>query len=445
METVTMSYEELDRVSVVERVIAKRLTQREAGRMLGLTSRQVRRLCQAYGRDGPVGLASKHRGRPSNRRLSSTLRRDALYTVRSRYEGFGPTLAHEKLTELHGLELSVETLRHWMIEDGLWTPRARREPRIQQPRRRRPCRGELIQIDGSDHEWFEERAPRCTLLVFVDDATSALMELLFCESESAFSYFTALRSYLDQHGKPVALYSDKAGVFRVNRKKPQGGTGVTQFGRALTSLNIDILCANTPAAKGRVERAHLTLQDRLVKELRLREISDVDAANAFAPEFIEDYNRRFARAPRSEHDAHRPLQRSEDLARVFSWQETRLVSKSLTLNYKRVLYVLDPTDAARAARGKPVGIEEREDGSLSFWHGERPLQATAFPKDHAVRQGDVVDNKRLSAALEFIKEQQRERTEKKIAKPSTTRREARLLRAGTPRRHEAGSEVVTPP
>jgi hypothetical protein len=164
-------------------VLEQRLTQREATRMLGLTSRQVRRLCQAYGRDGPAGLASKHRGRTSNRRLSSALRRESLAIVRSRYEGFSPTLAHEKLTELHGLDLSVETLRHWMIEDGLWIPRARRAPRIQQPRRRRPCRGELIQIDGSDHEWFEGRAVRCTLLVFVDDATSALMELLFCESE----------------------------------------------------------------------------------------------------------------------------------------------------------------------------------------------------------------------------------------------------------------------
>ena len=297
METVTMSYEELDRVGVIERVIEKRLTQREAARMLGLTSRQLRRLRRAYGRDGPGGLASKHRGRPSNRRLPAELRREAVATVRARYEGFGPTLAHEKLTEWHGLQLSVETLRHWMIEDGLWVPRARREPRIQQPRRRRPCRGELIQIDGSDHEWFEERAVRCTLLVFIDDATSALMELLFCESESAFSYFTAMRSYLEQHGKPVALYSDKAGVFQVNKKDPRGGAGVTQFSRALSSLNIDILCANTPAAKGRVERAHLTLQDRLVKELRLREISDVEAANGFAPEFIADYNRRFARVP----------------------------------------------------------------------------------------------------------------------------------------------------
>jgi transposase-like protein len=443
METVSMSYEELDRASVVERVIERRLTQREAARMLGLTSRQVRRLRRAYERDGPGGLASKHRGRPSKRRLPCELRREALATVRSRYEGFGPTLAHEKLTELHGLRLSVETLRHWMIGDGLWIPRARREPRIQQPRRRRPCRGELIQIDGSDHEWFEERAVRCTLLVFVDDATGALMELRFCESESAFSYFTAMRSYLEQHGKPVALYSDKATVFRVNRKEPRGGNGVTQFSRALSSLNIDILCANTPAAKGRVERAHLTLQDRLVKELRLREISDLEAANAFAPEFIADYNRRFARAPRSEHDAHRPLQASDDLARIFSWQETRLVSKSLTLNYKRVLYVLDPTDAARAARGRRVGIEEREDGSLSFWHGEHALLAMAFPKEHGVQQGEVVESKRLSATMDFIKE--RQRTEAKVAKPSTTLRKARLLRAGTPRRTTTGSSVEAGP
>jgi hypothetical protein len=445
METVSMSYEELDRVGVIERVIEKRLTQREAARMLGLTSRQVRRLRRGYEQDGARALASKHRGRPSNRRLPSELRREALATVRGQYEGFGPTLAHEKLTERHDLRLSVETLRHWMIEDGLWVPRARREPRIQQPRRCRPCRGELIQIDGCDHEWFEERAGRCTLLVFVDDATSALMELLFCESESAFSYFAAMRSYLEQHGKPVALYSDKAGVFRVNKKEPQGGTGLTQFTRALGSLNIDILCANTPAAKGRVERAHLTLQDRLVKELRLRGISDVEAANAFAPEFIADYNRRFARAPRSEHDTHRPLQPSDDLARIFSWQETRLVSKSLTLNYKRVLYVLDPTDAARAARGQRVGIEEREDGSLSFWHGENPLLATAFPKEHGVQQGEVVESKRLSEVMDIIKERQRERTEAKIAKPSTTLRKARLLRAGAHRRTATGSSAEGQP
>ena len=248
-----------------------------------------------------------------------------------------------------------------------------------------------------------------------------------------------------QHGKPVALYSDKATIFRVNRKEPRGGTGVTQFSRVLGSLNIDILCGNTLAAKGRVERAHLTLQDRLVKELRLREISDLEAANAFAPEFLADYNRRFARAPRSEHDAHRPLQPSDDLARIFSWQETRLVSKSLTLHYKRVLYVLDPTDVARAARGKRVGIEEREDGSLSFWHGDNELLATAFPKEHGLRPGDVVESKRLSETMELIKERQRERIGAKVAKPSTNLRKARLLRARTPRRTTPGSSAKARP
>jgi hypothetical protein len=269
------------------------------------------------------------------------------------------------------------------------------------------------------------------------------MELLSCESELAFSYFATMRSYLEQHGKPVTLYSDKAGVFRVHKKEAQCGAGVTQFGCALSCLNIDIVCANTPAAKGRVERARRTLQDRLVKELRLRGISDVEAANAFAPDFKADYNRRFACAPRSKHDAHRPLQPSDDLARVFSWQETRFVSKSLPLNYKRVLYVLDPTEATRAARSKAVGIEEREDGSLRFWHGEHELLATAFPEEHRVQQGEVVENKRLSAALDFIQKQQRELTEAKIAKPSTTRRDARLLRAETPRRAAMGSSAET--
>ena len=372
-------------------------------------------------------MASQPRGRPSNRQLSSALRREVLATVRARYEGFGPTLAHEKLTEGHGVYLSVETLRHWMIADGLWVERARRAPRIQQPRRCRSCRGELIQIDGCNHEWFEARAGRCTLLVFVDDATSALMQLLFCESESAFSYFAALRDYLETHGKPVALYSDKAGVFRNNRKEPKGGTGVTQFSRALSSLNIDIVCATTPAAKGRVERAHLTLQDRLVKELRLRAISDVAAANAFAPAVLADDNRRFARAPRSEHDAHRSLLPSNDLDRIFSWQETRRVSKSLTLNYKRVLYVLDPTEAARTASGQRIGIEEREDGSLAFWHGEHALLATAFPREHGVQQGQVVESKRLSETLEIIKTRQRARAAATIATPTTTLRKARLL------------------
>ncbi len=182
-----------------------------------------------------------------------------------------------------------------------------------------------------------------------------------------------------------------------------------------------------------------------MKELRLRKISDIDGANAFAPEFIADSNRRFARVARSEHDAHRSLQPAVDLDRIFSLQETRRVSKNLTLNDKRVLYVLDPTDASRAARRQRVRIEEQEDGSLRFWHGEHELRATAFPKDHSVRQGEVIESKYLSATMDSIREKQRRRAEEQIAKPSTTLRDARLLRAGTPRRTAPSAPLENPP
>ena len=199
----------------------------------------------------------------SSRACSGTL-------VESRCSDFGPTLAAEKLREIPGVVVSVETLRRWMIAAELWVPRSQRARRVHQPRHRRSCVGELVQIDGCEHAWFEDRAPKCTLLDYVDDATRRLMELRFVASESTFDYFAATQTYLERHGKPVAFYSDKASIFRVHGAEARRSGGVTQFGRALSELNIEILCANTPQAKGRVERAHLTLQDRLVKELRLR-------------------------------------------------------------------------------------------------------------------------------------------------------------------------------
>ena len=283
--TLTMSVKELDRVELLGRVIERRLTQRQAAAQLGLSLRQVERLCRALRQQGASGLVSRKRGRPSNRKLPEGLREHVLNLVRNRYSDFGPTLACEKLAEQHGVDVSRETLRLWMIDAGFWVPRVERRRRAYQPRYRRSCLGELVQIDGCEHAWFEDRGPKCTLLVYVDDATSRLMELRFVVSESAFDYFAATRSYLEHHGKPVALYSDKASIFRVVVAEAAKGTGITQFGRALSDLNIDIICANTPQAKGRVERAHLTLQDRLVKELRLRSISTLEAGNTYLPEF----------------------------------------------------------------------------------------------------------------------------------------------------------------
>jgi hypothetical protein len=325
-----MSRKELNRLEILGRVLERRLTQVESRLQLGLSVRQVGRLCRKLRAEGPAGLVSKKRGLASNRVLPSALRERSLDLIRSRYHDFGPTLAAEKLREHHDVVVSVETLRKWMIDAEIWVTRRRRAGRVHQPRHRRSCVGELIQIDGCDHEWFEERAARCTLLVYVDDATSRLMEIRFVASESTFDYFASTESYLRRHGKPVAFYSDQTSIFRITGSARNTG-GLTQFSRALSELNIDIVCANTPQAKGRVERAHLTLQDRLVKELRLREISTWEAANAHAPEFIEDYNKRFAKEPLSEHDAHRPVRDDENLALIFTWREDRKVSQNLTL------------------------------------------------------------------------------------------------------------------
>jgi hypothetical protein len=424
-ELVVMSRREIERAHVMRAIQERRLTQKQAASQLALSVRQVERLFACYKRDGPTGLVSRRRGQ-RNHVLPEELREEALSIVRTRYPDFGPTLAHEKLLEVHGLRMSVETLRKWMIEDGIWKTRAQRRKRIQQPRHRRDCYGELVQIDGSDHHWFEDRGPRCVLLVYVDDATGKLMALRMCESESAFSYFHATRAYLQRHGKPVALYSDKAGVFRVNAKTPKAGDGFTQFGRAMGDLNIDVICANTPAAKGRVERAHQTLQDRLVKELRLRGICTIDEANAYLPEFMDDYNRRFGRVARNDHDAHRPLLERDGLDDIFTWQEERRVTAQLTVHHKRTMYLLEPTPEAKAAAKKRVTVVEYEDGRVSIRFEGGALAARPFHKDGCVTQGAIVENKLLGGALTEIRKRQQQK-EKALVKSAKTKREKRIV------------------
>jgi transposase len=428
----TLSTREMDRLQVVLRIADRRLTQTAGAQILGISDRQMRRICRRFAQEGAAGLGSKRRGQ-SNRRLPVELRKEALALVRARYADFGPTLAQEKLLEQHDIRVAPETLRQWMIDDGIWLTRRQRKKRIQQPRHRRDCYGELVQIDGCEHHWFEDRSPKCVLLVYVDDATGKLMALRMCESESSFSYFHATRSYLLRHGKPVALYSDKAGVFRVNAKRPKGGDGFTQFGRAMNDLNIDVICANTPAAKGRVERAHQTLQDRLVKELRLRGISTMDDANRYLPEFMDDYNRRFGRVARNDHDAHRPLLERDHLDDIFTWQEQRRVTAQLTVHHKRTMYLLEPTEEAKAAAKKRVTVVEYEDGGVSIRYRGVPLAARPFHKDGCVTQGSIVENKLLSGALTEIRNRQQQR-EQALVRSAKSKREKRIVRdrfAGT--------------
>ncbi len=274
-----MTQKAIDRLSVIQQVVNRQLRQREAAVQLGLSIRQVKRLVARFRQEGPPGLVSRHLGRRPGNALSKAVRQEIMGLVHERYADFGPTLACEKLVEQHGYRLSVETLRQWMIAEGLWKPKKRKAARIHQRRPRRPCPGELVQIDGSPHDWFEGRGPCCTLIVFIDDATSKLMALHFVPAETTWAYLQTLRVYLAKYGRPVALYSDKHSIFRVNYPEREGE--LTQFTRALKTLDIEPIHANTPQAKGRVERANQTLQDRLVKELRLAGISDIEAANAF--------------------------------------------------------------------------------------------------------------------------------------------------------------------
>lgn len=402
-DTGMFTVKEINRLKILQDVIDRNLRPGQAAEMLGITPRHCSRLLKRYRQSGPLGMNNQSRGRTGNRLLPASLTDQALNIIRERYADFGPTLAREKLAENHGIVLGKETLRRLMIKTGLWVPRKKRAPKIQQPRYRRACCGELIQIDGCDHHWFENRAPACTALVYVDAATSRLMQLRFVKSESTFTYFEATRGYLEKHGKPLALYSDKASVFRINNKNATGGDGYTQFGRAMHELNIQTICANTSSAKGRVERAHLTLQDRLVKELRLRGISSADAANDFADEFMTDYNRRFGKAPRHDFDVHRPLETDDDLTTFFTWREPRRVSKSLTVQYDKVLYLIADSELSRRAIGKYIEVWHYPDGHKELRLNGAVLPYSTYDRLQEIDQGAIVDNKRLGRTLEFIK------------------------------------------
>jgi transposase len=393
----TMSKKEVTRVEVIQRTETKHLKQKEAAKVLGVSERHIRRMLRAYRQTGAEGMVSKRRGKPSNNQLKTEVRQQVIDLIYSQYPDFGPTFAHEKLTEKHGLELSRETVRKLMVIEGIWKPKKVKKLVVHQMRDRRACLGELVQIDGSPHAWFEERGEKCNLLVFIDDATGRLMELYFTPGETTFSYFAATERYLVRYGKPVAFYSDKNSIFKVNIKNALTGSGMTQFGRAMKELDIEIICANTPQAKGRVERAIQILQDRLVKELRLQGISSIETANEYAAEFLADYNARFAVPPRSSNDAHRPLGSKDDLERVFTLQEQRNLSKNLTLQYKNVIYQIQTSRPSYAMRKAQIIVCENNQGKIEILYKGQSLEYTIYQKQ--LRQAEVVSSKDIDHKL----------------------------------------------
>ncbi|EJB07058.1 integrase family protein [Rhizobium leguminosarum bv. trifolii WSM597] len=406
MGLIAMSERDLQRIEILSKVIAGRMTLVSAAHVLALSERQVRRLLERIRTDGAASIRHKAIGRPSNNRISDGVRDYAVTLVRERYADFGPTLAAEKLAERDGLRVSRETLRRWMTEAGLWLSRKQRRT-FHQPRLRREAYGELVKIDGSEHRWFEDRGDPCSLLVFVDDATGKLMQLRFVRSESAFSYFDALELYLKHHGAPIAFYSDKHSVFRVAKKDAKGGQGMTQFGRALSELNIEILCANSSQAKGRVERMNRTLQDRLVKELRLAGIDDMEAGNAFLPGFMEHHNARFALTPASPGDLHRPMNLAPDrLREILCKREQRYVGAQLTFSFERKRIMLAESEVTRGLAGRYVETYAYADDRLDVrWKGHS-LPYKVFDKDQRVTHAAITENKRLGDVLAYIKARQ---------------------------------------
>jgi Winged helix-turn helix len=450
MAVVSMSDEAFSRLDVLLAIEAGRVSVREACDLTGLQRRQMFRLLAGFRAHGAISLVSKRLGRPSNNRLPSAVRDLTMMIVKERYADFGPTLAAEKLASAHDCRVSRETLRKWMIEDGFWLDRRRRMPSVHQPRNRRERTGELIQIDGSKHWWFENRGAECTLIVYIDDATSRLLHAAFVPSESTLDYLRETRTYVTRFGRPIAFYSDKHAVFRVNKRDASGGDGMTQFGRALHELNIDIICANSPAAKGevregpnraerdrvpsggRVERSFGTLQDRLVKEMRLAGISTIEAANAFLPDFLATHNERFGKQPFDEADAHRPLPADQILADVFAWKEERTVTQNLTVQYDKVMFLLEQTEAARKLARKRVMIIDYPDGGLAIRHEGVDLPYRTFDRLRKVDQAAIVENKRLGAVLTYIAERQAEMETKRSKKAPRRRGQAErhMFKAG---------------
>jgi transposase len=393
MDIIVMSAKEVNRLEVMQRLEGKRVKQKAAAELLGISERQVKRLLGRFRQQGARGLVSKRRGKPSNNQMAEKTSRKVLDLLKSKYKGFGPTLACEKLVEVEGLKISKESVRQMMLEEGLWKAKKARKVEIHQMRERRACQGELEQMDGTDHEWFEGRGERCTLLVMIDDATGQLGALSFVEEESFFGYCGLVQQYLAAHGRPAGLYTDKHSIFRVNIPNMSSGDNLTQFGRAMQSLEIPILCANTPQAKGRVERANKTLQDRLVKEMRLRGINDMQQGNAYLPEFMADFNARFAVPARSSLDAHRPLLAHQNLDQILTWQEPRLLSKNLTLQFKNVVYQIQTDRPAYALYKAQVTICQDAQGKVTILYKGDELSYTIFQKQ--VHQSEVVTSKQV--------------------------------------------------
>jgi hypothetical protein len=377
-----MSQKERTRLGVMQQVSQQQMSLVSAAGVLRLSYRQVKRIWRRYQQRGDEGLVHRSRGRASNRAKQGSLKKRVLARYQERYGDFGPTLAAEHLGK-EGLEVDHETLRRWLLARGLWTIQRRRQ-KHRQWRERKACFGQLVQMDGSHHDWFEGRAQPAVLMVMIDDATSRT-HAHFAEQETTRAAYDVFEGYVRCYGLPQGLYVDQDSIYKTTRepsiaeqledKKP-----LTQFGRAMEQLGVGLDCAFSPQAKGRVERRNGLLQDRLVKEMRLAGISDLAAANRFLQErFLPQLNRRFCVKAAEPADVHRRVPR-QWLSEVLSWEERRTVQRDWTVSWQGRYFQLSPRHEGLCLVGRPVVIRELRDGTIQLVWTEQKLQFEELPE-----------------------------------------------------------------
>lgn len=388
-----MTEKDLSLHNLILKVRDRGIKQVNAAELLGVSDRHFRRLLKSFREKGPEGLLSKRRGKPSNSRIKDSLREEIVNKLKTTYSECGPTFVWEKLIKVEGIKVSLETVRKIMMKEGLWESRKRKRLKVHQQRNRREHEGELIQIDGSPHAWFEDRAPQCCLLGFIDDATSKIKHLKFVEVENTVGYFITLREYMEKHGKPQGFYSDRFSVFRVNNdKEGYRKSGLTEVGRALKELGVELICANSPQAKGRIERLFQTLQDRLIKEMRLKGISSQEEGNKYLEEYIKEHNNFFTVAAARSEDVHRPVT-GEELDKAFCYKTERKLTKNLEISYSGRILQIQVKEFGYALRGAKVTVEEKLEGQINITYQGKELEyKELLVKDH---QGNVKNKKEI--------------------------------------------------
>ena len=383
MGSVRLNKKESGRLEVLKKVESGKLSRGKGAELLGLSYRQILRLVQRYAEEGAVGVQHKLRNRKSNRSIDSGRRKRIVELYKSTYLGFGPTLAAEYLLRAEEENVGIETLRHWLIEEGLWQPR-RQGARHRQWRERREHWGELVQMDGSEHDWFEGQRPRASLMVMIDDATN-WTHAKFFESETTAAAMTVFQEYVGWYGLPRALYVDRDSIYEITRDSTVDEAlrdvgPLTQFGRAMETLGVELVLAHSPQAKGRVERRHGVFQDRLVKAMRLKKITTLEVANQYLDdEFIDDMNERFHVEAKSPTDLHRSVPRGMKLEHVLCYQEERQVQNDWTVSWCNRILQLGQRHQRLGLAKKKILVSELLNGELRLTYRDETLEWQELP------------------------------------------------------------------